>query len=143
MTLSTRTFVFDREGRLYRFPAARYVEMLSSPQALRIPAFASQRVRAAEATVELVDRLPSQIMRLVFYMLEFDAAGVAQADQLMQQTAAAIDIGLGERGAKDVVVDAASRFIVRGGRWKPTPALEKTLIAAALGELKCELVHFA
>lgn len=93
MGLSTLTFVFDREGCLYRLPAARYVEMLSPPRTLRIAAFASQRARRRGKGRVLVDRSPSQVVRLVFHMLEFDARGVLQNDQFMQQTAAAIDIG--------------------------------------------------
>jgi pimeloyl-ACP methyl ester carboxylesterase len=35
------------------------------------------------------------------------------------------------------VVDAGSRFIARGGSWKPTPAQEREILRAALDELKC------
>jgi hypothetical protein len=143
MGLSTRTFVLDHSDRIHRLPSSKYFEMLSAPESLTIPAFASQRVRAASATVELTDRSPLRVVRLVFFLLEFDETGTLKRDQLMRQVAAVIDRGLAESPASDdVVVDAASRFIVRGGRWKPTPALERSLSAAALGKVKCATVRF-
>jgi hypothetical protein len=123
--------------------SSKYFEMLSAPESLAIPAFASQRVRAASATVELSDRSPLRVVRLVFFLLEFAETGTLKRDQLMRQVAATIDRGLAESPASDdVVVDAASRFIVRGGRWKPTPVLAKSLTAAALGKVKCATVRF-
>ena len=115
--------------------------MLSSPKSLPIPEFASQRIRAAEATVELSKRQPSRVVRLVFFMLEFDERGALKVDSLMQQSAAALDTILsGHDRREGNVLDAHSRFVVSGGRWKPTAALHRLLSDAALGRIKCSLL---
>ena len=138
MSFSTRIFVIDQADRLYRLPGSKFSTMLSSPNSLVIPEFAAQRIRAAEASVELIDRLPSRVIRTVFFMLQFDAKGALRSDSLMKQAAAAIDTTLtGLSRRKDNVVDARSRFIAAGGRWKPTPALRKLLTEAALGRMRC------
>jgi hypothetical protein len=35
------------------------------------------------------------------------------------------------------VIDAGSRFVARGGSWKPNPAQEREILRAALDERKC------
>ena len=115
--------------------------MLLSPNIAVIPGFASQRIRAAEASVEVINRLPSRVIRTVFFMLEFDARGALRTDPLMEQAAAAIDRTLSELSpGEGNVVDARSRFIVGGGRWKPTPALRKLVTGGGFGENGCPSV---
>ena len=113
--------------------------MLSDPSAHPIPQFAAQRVRGAEAVVEQDHRRPVKvIIRLVFFMLAFNERGVLDADALMRQAAAAIDTVHPQTRSKGAtVLDAQSRFVVSGGRWKPTPVLEAEIRAAALGKQKC------
>jgi hypothetical protein len=36
------------------------------------------------------------------------------------------------------VVDAGSRFVARGGSWKPTPKQEREILSAALDETPCK-----
>jgi hypothetical protein len=43
--------------------------------------------------------------------------------------------GLVEKAS--TIVDASSRFVARGGQWQPAPELERRILRAALGELKC------
>ena len=49
--------------------------MLDDPEHYRIPHFAGQRVRMAEAIVEFRDRLPRGVVRVIYQMLSFDAQG--------------------------------------------------------------------
>jgi len=141
MSLSTRTFVIDQADCLYRLPRSKFSTMLSSPNTVVIPKFASQRIRAAEASVELINRLPSRVIRTVFFMLEFDARGALRTDSLMAQAAAAIDTTLtGLSPGEGNVIDARGRFIAGGGRWKPTPAQRKLITGAALGKMRCPSV---
>jgi hypothetical protein len=116
--------------------------MLSKPAAHAIPQFASQRVRAAEAIVELIDRRPSRVIRVVFFMLGFDERGVVDADALMRQAAAALDTvhamqPFSELSREAKVLDGRSRFVVSGGRWRPTSALQALFRNAFLGKKKC------
>lgn len=142
VALSTRIFLLVDTDRLYRLPGPRFAAMLSKPVAHPIPQFASQRVRAAEAIVELIDRRPSRVIRVVFFMLGFDERGVVDADALMRQAAAALDTvhamqPFNELSREAKVLDGRSRFVVSGGRWRPTSALQALFRNAALGKKKC------
>jgi hypothetical protein len=78
---------------------------------------------------------------MVFFMLTFNERGVLDADVLMRQVAAAFDsLQPQTRSNGSTVLDAQSRFVVSGGRWKPTPALEAEIRAAALGKQKCPVL---
>jgi hypothetical protein len=141
MAFSTRIFLLVDTVRLYRLPGSRFAAMLSKPASHAIPQFASQRVRAAEAIVELVDRRPLKVIRMVFFMLGFDERGVVDADALMRHAAAALDTlhavqPFNEFSREAKVVDGRSRFAVSGGRWRPTPALQALFDNAALGKKK-------
>jgi len=141
MSLSIRTFVFDRADRLYRLPGSKLSAMISSPHSSVIPESASQRIRAAEASVELIDRQPSRVVRTVFFVLEFDGRGALRPDSLMHQAAAAIEMTpAGMNCREGNVVDARSRFIAGGVVWKPTPGLRKLVAEAALGRVRCSSV---
>ena len=141
MSFSVRTFVFDRADRLHRLPGSKFSAMISSPNSCVIPEFASQRIRAAEASVELIDRQPSRVARVVFFMLEFDGKGALRPDSLMNQAAAAIEMTFGGMKYREGnVVDARSRFIAGGVAWKPTPVLRKVITDAALGRVRCSSI---
>jgi len=134
--------MIDQANHLYRLLGSRFAAMLSDPSAHPIPQFAARRVRGAEVVVEQAHRRPVKVIRLVFFMLTFNERGVLDADALMRQAAAALDTVLPQtRSNGSTVLDAQSRFVVSGGRWKPTPALEAELRAAALGKQKCPVLN--
>ena len=142
VSLSTRIFMIDQANHLSRLSGSRFAAMLSESSAHPIPQFAARRVRGAEAVVEQAHRRPVKVIRMVYFMLSFNERGVLDADALMRQAAAALDTVLPQtRSNGSTVLDAQSRFVVSGGRWKPTPALEAELRAAALGKQKCPVLN--
>jgi len=133
--------MIDQGNHLSRLSGSRFAAMLSDPSAHPIPQFAAQRVRGAEAVVEQSHRRPVKVIRMVFFMLTFSETGVLNADTLMRQAAAALDtVYPPTRSSGSTVLDAQSRFVVSGGRWKPTPVLEAEIRAAALGKQKCPVL---
>ena len=116
--------------------------MLDDPERYQMPKFAGQRVRMVEAIVEYRDRVPCGIVRLVYEMLRFDAQGRLDLGAFERQNVALagliVDSVIGESTTNDVVVDASSRFIAKGGQWEPSPSLARQIRGAALGELKCK-----
>ncbi len=143
MTYSPRTFVVGADDTLYRLPTAKFSRMLDDPERHRMPGFAGQRVRMVEAIVELRDRVPCGVVRLVYEMLRFDAQGRLDRRVFERQNAALLELlvdrVVGEPSTKDPsVVDASSRFIAQGGRWQPSPSLARRIRRVALGELKCK-----
>lgn len=139
MTFSARTFIVGTDDTLYRLAGTKFTGMLDDPESHRLPSFAGQRVRMVEAIVELRDRVPCGIVRLVYEMLQFDAYGKLDRKAFERQNAALVDILVGEPTTNDtIVVNASNRFIAQGGQWRPSPSLARRVRQAALGEVKCE-----
>jgi hypothetical protein len=143
MTYSPRTFILGPDDTLYRLASAKFSRMFDEPESHRLERFAGQRVRMAEAIVEVRDRAPCAVVRLIYEMLGFDAEGRLDRAAFTRQNAALAELAMSSviprLGAKETaVVDAGSLFVARGGCWKPTPALEREILRAALDELRCE-----
>ena len=141
MSLSCRMFLFDQNDSLYRLASTKFAQMLHDPESHRFPCFAGQRVRMADAIVELVDRAPIRVVRLTFGMLTFDDEGRFDARAFAQQQFARAELAMAPLiGAVDrnsVVVDAASRFTAQGGRWAPSKSQARAIDDAALGRKNC------
>ena len=132
MSYSPRTFIVGPDDTLYRLASAKFSRMVDDPESHRLERFAGQRVRMAEAIVEVRDRAPYAVVRLVYEMLRFDAEGRLDRSTFIRPVIPRLE------AEETTVVDAGSRFVARGGRWQPSPSLEQEILRAALGELKCE-----
>jgi len=143
VTYSPRTFILGPDDTLYRLASAKFSRMVDDPESHRLERFAGQRVRMAEAIVEVRDRAPYAVVRLIYEMLGFDAEGRLDRAAFIRQNSALAELAMDRviprlEAEETAVVDAGSRFVVRGGRWQPSPSLEQEILRAALGELKCE-----
>ena len=143
MTYSPRTFILGPDDTLYRLASAKLSRMVDDPDSHRLERFAGRRVRMVEAIVEVRDRAPYTVVRLIYEMLGFDAEGRLDCSTLTSQNAALAELAMdgvipGSVTREKAVIDAGSRFVARGGRWQPSPSLEKEILQAALGERKCE-----
>jgi hypothetical protein len=143
VTYSPRTFILGPDDTLYRLASAKFSRMVDDPNSHRLERFAGQRVRMAEAIVEVRDRAPCAVVRLIYEMLGFDGEGrldratfIRQNAELAEQAMSRVIPRLEEK--ETAVVEAGSRFVAQGGSWKPTPALEREILRAALEESKCE-----
>jgi hypothetical protein len=136
---SIRTYILGPDDTLYRLASAKFSRMVDDPESQRLERFAGQRVRMAEVTVEVRDRQPCAVVRLVYEMLGFDAEGRLDRAAFMRQNTALAELAVEPvipRLVKEdkAVVDAGSRFVARGGSWYPSAALEREIIHAALDE---------
>lgn len=143
VTRSARIFIVGQDDTLYRLAGTKFAGMLDDPKSHRLPRFAGHRVRMVDAIVELRDRVPYQIARLVYQMLKFDRQGKLDRNAFERQNVALVELVVGRAigepaTAGTAVVDASSRFIAQGGQWQPSPMLERRIFQAALGEVKCE-----
>ena len=140
MTLSSRIFIVDTDDTLYRLAGTKFSGMLRDPCSYLLPRFAEQRVRMAEAVVELRDRVPYRVVRLVYEILRFDDQGRLDVETFSHQNAALVDVMLGSTLTNNInnttIVDASSQFVAQGGRWYPSPSLERRVCQAALDEVK-------
>ncbi|MCP4902445.1 MAG: hypothetical protein GY906_36230 [bacterium] len=142
MTYSPRTFIVGPDDTLFRLASAKFSRMVDDPEHHRLERFAGQRVRMVEAIVEVRDRTPCAVVRLVYQMLGFDARGRLDRRASMRQNVALADLVAGRvvggsTTNEATIVEASSRFVARGGLWQPSASLEQRILQAALGELKC------
>ena len=140
MTLSSRIFIVGTDDTLYRLAGTKFSGMLRDPCSYLLTRFAGQRVRMAEAVVELRDRVPYRVVRLVYEILRFDEQGRLDIETFIHQNAALVDVMLGSALTNNTnntaIIDASSRFVAQGGRWHPSPSLERRVCQAALDEIK-------
>jgi hypothetical protein len=143
VSYSIRTYILGPDDTLYRLASAKFSRMVDDPESHRLERFAGQRVRMAEVTVEVRDRAPRAVVRLVYEMLGFDADGRLDRATFMRQNMAlaalTIDPVIPRLVKEDkAVVDAGSRFVARGGSWHPSAALKQEILRAALDETSCK-----
>ena len=145
MRLSSKLFLLSADDTLYALANAAFMRMLRREDVARIPDFAALRVRQASITVKVVDGTPSRMVRCTFGILDIDGDGVLDVERWnVQQFARVGDLFETDRpahGTEGLIVDAASRFIARGGSWEPDQALLRRIEAAALGRLTCPRVR--
>jgi len=144
MGLSLRLLIVDRADGIYRLDASRLERMRANPKMHPLPQFAGERVRGAEAVVELVHRKPTRLIRMTFDILTFDGTGcfdVEAFDRHQFGRFAAADrlspVGqllINTDPATDVL-DASYLFDDRGGRWAPSATLLRAMQDALLGNL--------
>ena len=144
MRLACRMFLLDREDNLYRLPASTFERMLRDPKKHPLPAFAGSRVRMSDVAIELVDGAPVRVVWSTFDILVFDRSGRFDAAAYERHQRACAELGavlpLAQASGGGTVVDAATRFVVQGGCWVPSPALKRIIGAAALGQVRCRRV---
>jgi hypothetical protein len=139
MRVAFRHFLLDREDALYRLPSASLDRMLQFTTRHRLPRFAGQRVRTAEVVVEMLNGKPLRVVRSVFNMLTFQSDGTLlpplQDRHVRAQAELALALDAPARHAS--VAEASTRFVARGGQWKPSAALRRRIEQTALGRQKC------
>jgi len=144
MTSAVRLFILGDGDQLYRLPAARYARMLRQPSKYPLASFASRRVRCAEAIVEMKSRKAVRVKRMLFWNANFDDDGVLDTASLGRQCVAALNALFEEVWPQDPaanIVDAAARFVAKGGSWQPTASQRIELSKAALGERDCVVLN--
>ena len=141
MGLSCRLFLLDPDDGLYRLPNTRFDRLLRDPACPGLPRFAGARVRTANVVVECLDRQPVRIVWTTFGFLRFGEDGRFDRVAFEDHQRAIAELAWAPRFVEptgtSAVVDAASRFVAQGGRWKPSRTLTRRIEAAALGQVKC------
>ena len=145
MGLSSKLFLLAADDALWALGGAAFMRMLRQEDVARLPAFAGHRVRLASLVVEVADRVPLCVVHRTFSILEIDTHGLLDVARLnTQQFARMPDLLATEpksHATGTPIVDAASRFIARGGSWQPDDLLLSRIDAAALGHLPCRRVR--
>ena len=112
MGISLRVFLFDDSDTIERLPLTRYERLLRRHPEEYLPQYAGQRVRFAEVAVELKERKPVQILRVVYGILPFDSEGridAAEQEKEMRLFAEMMPPVLKDRSSPNIV-DAKHQF---------------------------------
>ena len=86
----------------------------------------------AEAIVEVRDRAPFAVVRLVYEMLGFDAAGRLDRAAFIRRNAALAELAMSDviprlEAKETAVVDACRPFVAHGRSCQPSAALKKQI----------------
>lgn len=141
MTLSSRRFLIDQDGVVYRLANAAFDRMLRDPCSHVLPALAGQRVRMADLIVEIAGGAPVRVLRSTFATLSFDDRGRMDSGRFTRQQWAraesAFESTLGATKQEEKVFDAAAQFTAQGGTWRPSSEMNRAINEAALGKVRC------
>jgi hypothetical protein len=81
---SLRYILVDLNDQVFRLPQVKFDRLLSKHPRDVLPQFAGQRVRAAETIIELENRRPVGVLRIIFQYLHFDEQGHLDYEQYMR-----------------------------------------------------------
>jgi hypothetical protein len=136
MGISVWIFIVNDDASIKRFPLARFERLIERNPNERLPQYAGKRVRYVEAAVELEQRKPVGILRILYLILPLDSEGrVDAAEQEKERRLGAemmppIDT---DRDSKQVI-EAGYRFAKKRFdneyRWIPTPEIEAAILKA-------------
>jgi hypothetical protein len=138
MGISIRHILVDQNDAVIRLSNRLFQRLWDNSKGDIVPEFAGCRARWAEAGVELLDRKPVDMLRVVFSYLYFDDQGHLDRDKVMKNGALMMEAGIeGIAPTKSgSVIHASARFAARRrdhqAIWKPSPELNKTICDAAL-----------
>jgi hypothetical protein len=145
MGLSSKLFLLAADDTLYALASSAFMRMLRREDVSRAPDFAGKRVRQASIVVEVVEGTPSRMVHWTFSILDFDADGLLDVERLSTQQFARLDDPFEPAGPAQrkggSIIDAARRFVARGGSWEPDKRLLRRIEAAALGQVACPRVR--
>ena len=143
MGFSIRLLVVDQTDRIHRLDVGRFNQIRHEPTAHPFLQFAGQRLRWAEAVVELVEQKPVRVVRMTFDILPFDQAGCLDTEPFDRHMLGRANLAfsspseLVSRTQPDPrVLDAGHLFADRGGRWVPSKSMLRALHEAALGDVQ-------
>ncbi len=75
MGLALRYFLVDDDDRVFRISAARYYRLREGDRKEALPEYQDSMLRYAEVVVELENRKPVSIVRVVYGYLKIDSKG--------------------------------------------------------------------
>jgi len=139
MGISLRIFLVNDNDSIQRFPLARFERLIQRDPKERLPQYAGKRVRYVEVALELEQRKPIGILRILYLIMPFDSEGRVDATEQEKEQRLGIDMippMLPDRYSSQVV-EARHRFAKKRFdneyRWKPTQEIEFAIMKAIFG----------
>jgi hypothetical protein len=139
MGISLRIFLVNDDDSIQRFPLARFERLIQRDPKERLPQYAGKRVRYVEVALELEQRKPVGILRVLYLIMPFDAEGRVDAAEQEKEQRLGIDMippMLPDRDSSQVV-EALHRFAKKRFdneyRWKSTQEIELAIMEDIFG----------
>jgi hypothetical protein len=137
MGFGLRIFFIDKDDNIRKIPLVRFERIYARDRKGILPEYKDSRIRYAEVVVELENRKPFSITRIVYGCLQFDSNGQVDEEFLDTESQFAINmlpsISLPRESEK--VINASDRFAKKRFNhefaWIPSPELEEAIIEKA------------
>ena len=142
---SVRIFFITDEDEILKVPIAKFERMLKGSCKEKTERFAGMRIRAAEIAVMIENRKPVVVLRAIYYYLHFNEKGILDYDRFMKDGALVAKAGIPEifmKEKQDNIINAQQEFAKKQRDhavwWKPNMELERDILDASIGDLKCK-----
>lgn len=142
---SVRIFFITDEDEILKVPIAKFERMLKGSYEEKTERFAGKRIRAAEIAVMIENRKPVVVLRAIYYYLHFNEKGILDYDRFMKDGTLVAKAGIPEflmEEKQDNIINAQQEFAKKQRDhavwWKPNMQLERDILDASIGDLKCK-----
>jgi hypothetical protein len=140
MGISLRIFLINDDDSIERLSLRRYERLTRNDPDERLPQYSGRRVRYAEIVVEFDQRKPVRILRIQYFIMSFDSEGRIDVAEQENESILAMDVlpsyNIDQQPSQ--VIDARHRFAKKRFdnkyRWRPTPAIEVSIVDAIFGK---------
>lgn len=143
MEIAIRHILIDQNDQVIRLNNSLFERLWKQSRNDTLAQFSGCRLRYAEIVVEIQDRKPVSILRVVFGYLYFDEEGRLDRDRIRQDAVLKMEAsGIGAILSKSTerVIDASWRFAARRrdheAVWRPDIKLKEAIYEAALDSKK-------
>ena len=140
---SIRQFLISDSDEIFRVSNTKFGRMLEGSFEEKAKMFSGQRIRAAEIVVQIENRKPVQVIRVIYYYLHFNENGVLDYDRFIEDGTILWEAGTPdffENKDNGNLINAQKEFAKRRRyytiRWEPNMELERNILDASIDEFK-------
>jgi hypothetical protein len=135
MGVGLRIFIVNDDNSLERLALKKYERLMQRDPDISLPQYAGKLVRYAEVAVEFENRKPVEILRMEYFIMQFDSKG--RIGGTVQDDIMSLGVNLIPPiyfKNDPVVIDAQHHFAKKRFdqqfRWKPTSEIEMAILKA-------------
>jgi hypothetical protein len=133
MGFGIRIFFIDEDDKIIRIPASRFERIRDRHSKESLLKYKNSRIRYAEIILELENRKPISMVRIIFGYLQIDSEGKIDQDFLDKEGQVAISMvpSIHFSGKLENVIHASDRFAQKRFKneftWTPSFELEQEI----------------
>lgn len=134
MGYSLKIFLVDEDDNIKKIPLSRFEKIRNRDPGEALEEYKNSRIRYAEVVVELKNRKPASIARIVYGYLKFDTNGLTDEEYLNKEMQAALCMlpTLSFDNDSEKVINSANQFAQKRFKneftWTPSQPLKNAII---------------